>query len=241
MPILGYLRKKTLNPPLKYFYSYYLKRINRSYYCGLQHGLTSKTNKSIYKWSFNTMKKSLLLAGVACVLMANSASASWMDVAKNGKVYVGADYAFDSYDFRGNLDEAKNGHHSGMFNIGTRMDRIGFEVFGQWSAERTKDLADGKLKTKVNVYGLDLYGYQPMGCEGKYDIVATVGVADYNYSGKSDTGDSKSNHVGWRIGGGAMYNFNEHVSARIIGRYAYIGAGELNHTAEVTAGMRYTF
>ncbi len=187
------------------------------------------------------MKKTLLLAGAACILMAAEASAGWSDMAQNSKLYVGADYAFSSYDFKGGLDEAKKSYNSAMVNIGTRMDRIGAEIFGQWSGKRTKDLTDGKLKTKVNAYGLDLYGYQPLGCEGKYDLLATIGVADYYYKGESKDGSHSNNRIGWRIGGGAMYNMTDHVSARIVGRYAYIGAKELNHVAEVTAGLRYSF
>ncbi len=187
------------------------------------------------------MKKTLLLAGVACALISTNASAGWSDMAKNSKLYVGADYAFTSYDFKGSLDEAKKSYNSGMVNIGTRLDRFGAEIFGQWSGKRTKDLTDGKLKTKVNAYGLDLYGYQPLGCEGKYDLLATIGVADYYYKAESNGSSDSNNRIGWRIGGGAMYNMTDHISARVVGRYAYIGAKELNHAAEVTAGLRYSF
>ena len=187
------------------------------------------------------MKKTLLLAGVACVLISTNASAEWKDMMSNPKMYVGVDYAYDYTDFKGNLDEAKKSYNSAIFNIGARMDRVGAEVFGQWSGKRTKDLADGKLKSKVNAYGLDLYGYQPLGCEGKFDLLATIGVADYYYKGETDGGSSSSNHIGWRIGGGAMYNMTDHISARLVGRYAYVGSNELNHVAEVTAGLRYSF
>lgn len=187
------------------------------------------------------MKKTLLLAGVACVLISTNASAGWRDMMQSPKLYVGADYAFDRYDFKGSADEAKKSYDSGMFNIGTRMDRVGAEIFGQWSGKRTKDLATGKLKTKVNAYGLDLYGYQPLGCEGKFDLLATLGVADYYYKVSSDTDSNSNNRIGWRVGGGAMYNMTDHISARVVGRYAYIGAKDLNHAAEVTAGLRYSF
>ena len=187
------------------------------------------------------MKKSLLLAGVACVLVSTSASAAWTDMMKSPKMFVGVDYAYDSFDFKGNLDEAESSYNSAIVNVGARMDRIGVELFGQWSGKRTKDMADGKLKTKVNAYGLDLYGYQPLGCEGKYDLLATIGVADYYYKGEANGGSDSNNRIGWRIGGGAMYNMTDHISARVVGRYAYIGAKDLNHAAEVTAGLRYSF
>lgn len=188
------------------------------------------------------MKKTLLLAGVACVLCSTNALAGWNDMVKATKVYIGADYALDSYDFKGSLDDAKKTYHSGVVNMGARMDRIGVEVFGQWSAKRTKEVAaDEKLKTKVNAYGVDLYGYQPLGCEGKYDLLASIGVADYYFKGESNDTSHSANRIGYRIGAGAMYNFNDHISARIMGRYAYIGASSLNHVAEMTAGLRYNF
>lgn len=187
------------------------------------------------------MKKTLLLAGVACVLLSSNAFAGWQDMAKNSKLYVGADYAFDSFDFKGGLDNAKNSYNSGIFNVGTRMDRIGAEIFGQWSGSRSKKMEDTKLKTKVNAYGLDFYGYQPIGCEGKFDLLATVGVADYYYKGEANDTSKSNNRIGWRAGAGAMYNMTDNISARVVGRYAYIGAKDLNHAAEVTAGLRYSF
>ena len=189
------------------------------------------------------MKKTLLLAGVACALMTTQANAAnWYNtMTKNTKIYVGADYAFDSVDFKGALREAKEDYNSGIFNIGARMDYVGVEFFGQWGWGDSKDTPDGKLKTNLNVYGMDMYGYMPLGCEGKYDIIGTIGIADYYYKGFMGDQNDTNNHVGWRIGGGAMYNMTDHISARIVGRYAYIGASDLNHVAEVTAGMRYNF
>ena len=189
------------------------------------------------------MKKTLLLAGVACVMMTAQAQAgNWYNnMVHNTKIYVGADYAFDSVDFKGALNEAKEDYNSGIFNIGSRMDNFGVEFFGQWSLGRSKDTAEGKLKTKINAYGMDMYGYLPLGCEGKYDVLATIGVADYYYKGFRGEANDSNNRIGWRVGGGAMYNYNEHVSARVIGRYAYIGDSNLNHVAEVTAGLRYHF
>ena len=187
------------------------------------------------------MKKTLLLAGVACVLCSTNALAGWRDAVKDAKYYIGADYAFTSYDFSGSLGEAKKSYNSGVFNMGTRMDKVGVEMFGQWSGKRTKDLAAGeKLKTRVDAYGIDLYGYQPLGCEGKYDLLATIGAANYYFKGDGE-GRKSANRIGYRIGGGAMYNFNDRISARVVGRYSYIGAKSLNHAAEVTAGLRYTF
>ena len=187
-------------------------------------------------------KKSLLLAGIACVLYSTSSFAGWHELYQSTKYYVGADYVYDNYDFGGEFTDARKTYNSGMFNVGARMDRIGLEAFSQMSGNRTKDLgAAGKLKTKVDAYGLDMYVYQPIGCEGMFDIMATAGIADYYYKGEvDDTSDSK-NRLGYRIGGGMMYNMTDHISARVIGRYAYIGGKTLDHAAEVTTGLRYSF
>ena len=187
-------------------------------------------------------KKSLLLAGVACVLYSTSSFAGWHEFAKDNQMYIGADYVYDDYDFGGEFNEARKTYNSGMFNIGARMNRIGLEAFSQMSGNRTKDLgAAGKLKTKVDAYGLDMYAYQPLGCQGMFDLMATIGIADYYYKGEiNDTSDSK-NRIGYRIGGGMMYNMTDHISARVIGRYAYIGGKTLDHAAEVTTGLRYNF
>ena len=145
------------------------------------------------------MKKSLLLAGVACVLIATNASAGWKDTihnaVKDSKYYVGADYSYINADFGGSFEEAKDSYNSGILNVGVRMDKFGVELFNQMSGKRTKDLADGDLKTKVNAYGMDLYGYQPLGCEGKYDLLATVGIANYYYKGEWDKDSYSKNRV----------------------------------------------
>ena len=46
------------------------------------------------------MKKSILLAGVACVLIATNASAGMREMIDHTKYYVGADYAFSKFDYK---------------------------------------------------------------------------------------------------------------------------------------------
>ena len=163
------------------------------------------------------MKKTLLLAGVACVLCSTNALAGWNDMVKATKVYVGADYALDSYDFKGNLDEAKKTYNSGIFNMGVRMDRIGVEVFGQWAGKRTKDLAEGeKLKTKVNAYGVDLYGYQPLGLfseGGNFAIAEDSKGETITYDGQQVYYTPNGNFVVWNENTNKYDNINKEVQA----------------------------
>ncbi|MCQ2741234.1 MAG: hypothetical protein MJ210_03865, partial [Alphaproteobacteria bacterium] len=99
-------------------------------------------------------------------LCATNSFAGWSDMMHNTKYYVGADYAFGHYKHGGVLENAKENYNSGTLNIGVRMDKVGLEAFNQMSGKRTKDMDAGRLKTRVNAYGLDMYAYQPLGCEG---------------------------------------------------------------------------
>ena len=49
------------------------------------------------------------------------------------------------------------------------------------------------------------------------------------------------NRVGYRAGLGLQYDFNDNFSARVVGRYSYIGAATVDNLMEVTAGLQYRF
>jgi opacity protein-like surface antigen len=54
-------------------------------------------------------------------------------------------------------------------------------------------------------------------------------------------GSDDKQKVGYRGGVGFSYDFTEHVSMRVMGRYSYLGMKGLDNLMEVTAGLRYTF
>lgn len=187
------------------------------------------------------MKKTLLLAGVACMFAVN---ANAMDYTVNP--YVGLDYVYS----HGNVKKeykVKKDYNSGMVNVGTMLsDYASVEAFFQQSGERTNKV-DGtdKTKSKFYAYGIDAYGYMPIGCDG-FNLLGTVGIANYNIEVKNKSAvehNSKydKDRTGYRVGLGAQYDFNENFAARVVGRYSYIGSKVLKDLKEVTAGIRYTF
>lgn len=187
------------------------------------------------------MKKTLLLAGVACLFSfgANAADYSMRDL----KPYVGLDYVYT----HGNIKKEtgiKQDYSSGAVNAGIRFyDYLGLEAFFQQSGERKsmKGTLD-QTKSEFYAYGLDLYGYMPIGCDG-FNLLGSVGAANYNvklkYRGHQGSDDKQ--RVGYRAGVGVQYDITENFSARLMGRYTYLGMKELSGLEEVTAGIRYSF
>ena len=190
------------------------------------------------------MKKALLLASAA-ILISTSAKAEMNDFYRDVKPYIGADYAYDNLDLKGAAKHSKDNFNSAVINAGMEVgEHVDLEAFYQFGGSRKahlrEDQGGGTKKFKFNAYGLDLYGYLPMGCEQKFKLLATAGAAVYDTELKYNDKVSKS-RVGYRVGGGAMYKFTDNISARVVGRYGYVGTRDLNHIAEVTAGLRYSF
>lgn len=186
------------------------------------------------------MKKTLLLAGVACLI-------SFSANAREFNPYIGLDYAYTKADLKKDLKPVDDGYNSGIINAGVRMGQYaGLEAFFQQSGERkTHVAADQSIKSKFNAYGLDLYGYLPIpACSDKFDLLASIGAANYDFQAKYKgiaRGKYDKQRVGYRAGIGAQYNLTENWAARVMGRYTYLGARDINHLSEVTAGVRYTF
>ena len=182
------------------------------------------------------MKKTLLLAGVAC-LMSFNAHAQTYDV----KPYVGLDYAYDRADFKKDAKDLKKGFNSGIINAGVRMEDIGIEGFFQVSGENKNHRTDNTVKTKFNAYGLDMYGYLPLGCEKKFELLGSLGAGIYDIHMKDNSSKHNTTRVGYRAGIGAQYDFNDNISARLMYRYTQLGMKEVKNLNEVVAGLRYSF
>lgn len=187
------------------------------------------------------MKKTLLLAGVASILTmnANAAEYNWM---KDYQPYVGADYVYSYAKFGSKARQMKKSYHSGAVNAGVRFyDYLGLEAFYQQSGERKNHKADGDYKSEFLAYGLDMYAYAPVYCSG-FNFLGSLGLANYRVRLKYPEVKSKhQERIGYRVGIGAQYDFDEHWGIRVMGRYTYLGMARLNNLKEVTAGLRYSF
>ena len=186
------------------------------------------------------MKKALLLAGVACVFSAN---ANAMDMMKDFRPYIGLDYVYSHADYKDLERDPKKSYNSLDVNVGMWMTHYAsLEAFFQQSDEnKSFGGTVDHIKTKFYAYGLDAYGYMPLGCDG-FNLLGTVGLANYNMKVKyTHHGSDDKQRMGYRFGIGAQYDFTENLAARVVGRYSFIGAKHLDNLMEVTAGIRYTF
>lgn len=185
------------------------------------------------------MKKTLLLAGVACLVSLNAQAFDMMGLVKP---YIGADYVYSYADYKNLAREPKRSYNSGAINVGAEIGRYtGLEAFFQQSGKRkqAKGTAE-QMRTEFYAYGLDLYGYMPLGCSG-FNLVGSLGMANYNMKAKYIHGSLDKQRIGYRAGAGMQYDFTDHFAARLVGRYDYIGMKHLDSMWEVTAGVRYTF
>lgn len=193
------------------------------------------------------MNKALLFASAACILTFSTAANAQQMFGHEIKPYIGADYVYTHADFKESGNLLKKDYNSGAVNVGTRLGEFaGLEAFFQQSGQRKSSYMDGNdqinAKSKFYAYGLDLYGYLPLGCADKVDLLASVGAGNYNLEVKNTPyGKYDKDHMGYRFGVGAQYNFNENVSARVMYRYTYVDTKYLDNLNEVTAGLRYTF
>lgn len=193
------------------------------------------------------MKKTLLLAGVTCLFAANANAQldnkhnmNWYghEVAP----YIGVDYAYDKASYKG-VRGMKKEYNSFIVNLGVRTMRYtGLEAFFQQSGNvKSFKNTNREIKSRFYAFGADLYGYLPIGCNG-FNMLGSLGMANYNVKAKyTGRGSEDKNRMGYRMGLGMQYDFTNHISARVMGRYNYIGAKHLDNLKEVTVGMRYSF
>ena len=187
------------------------------------------------------MKKEMLMAGAA-IFLAGAAQAAEINP------YMGLDYVFSSADYKSDnnsWDKAlKKDYNSGAVNLGMRPSQyFSLEGFFQQSTKEKGSYISAvgdKIKSEFYAYGADAYGYLPIGCDG-WNLLGTVGMANYNFKVKTAEGSSDKDHLGYRAGVGVQYDMNDKWAMRVVGRYTYIDSAILDNLQEVTAGIRYTF
>ena len=188
------------------------------------------------------MKKTLLLAGVACVFALQAKAGYWADVYNEMHPYIGADYVYSNIKFGGAAKNMRDSYHSPSINIGARMYGYwGLEGFYQQSFKEKKTIDGEKHSAEFLAYGADIYGYMPVMCS-QFNLLGSLGLANYRFSFRyPEEASKKQNRVGYRAGIGMQYDFTEHFAFRMMGRYSYLGMKRVNNLKEVTAGLRFTF
>lgn len=187
------------------------------------------------------MKKFLLLSGAALLFASNAQAMShnsWAQI----KPYIGAEYVYSKAKLGGTAGGMKDNFNSMKGDLGMELYHNVYTEFSyqqSWQVKNKNGFDGNSVKQRFAAYAMDLYGKMPIMCS-PFGLVATGGLALYDVTQKG-LPDKSFQRVGYRIGGGMQYDMNEHWSARVIGRYSYVGANRLDNYKEVAAGVLYRF
>lgn len=198
------------------------------------------------------MKKSLLLASVAASLFVSQADAMEL------KPYVGLDYSYSKASTNDIIVEQalvpsklyEDTYNSVVVSVGTKLHQnFGLEAFYQKSGEEKgtqavfvsggSPIATDKIETSFDAYGLDAQGYLPL--NKKVDLIGSLGLGQYDFEIKGFGYKESEDELGYRLGAGAQYNFNENIAIRGMIRHVLIDSDAVDDITEFSAGVRYTF
>ena len=190
------------------------------------------------------MKKTIGALMVAVSAVAFSANAN----ATEYNPYVGLDYSY----IDGVAKEYRPHYNAGKVNVGVDYNKyFGTEIFYQLSdSDKNNSRSYGdKFKSSFQAYGLDVYGYLPLGCEQTFALLGTAGIADYRFTYKgNDVRDGHDNRkardhgVGYRLGLGAQYSIDNNLSIRAVARYVGLDkVKDYDHMMEYSVGAKYSF
>lgn len=173
------------------------------------------------------MKKVLVLAGVAGMVAAN---ANAIDVTP----YVGLDANYSMID-RDAGTQVSPKSWSGAVILGARTDHYGIEA----GYDHGKREHEAWGETRLSKYTIDLLGFQPLGCSGRWELVGSAGVTFNKIDGHDNY---KSDHgYGERLGAGLQYALTDKIAVRAMYHYNWIHQSYINSADEVSLGVRYSF
>ena len=161
--------------------------------------------------------------------------------------YVGINYNYSDTSYEG-TEGYEPLFNSASVSLGSSYNKyFGTEIFYQISDNYGKKYTNSKAGSNFQAYGIDLYGYLPLGCDQVLSLVGTVGVAEYDFEDKNtENGFAREtyddNGIGWRIGAGAQYSIDENWDVRAIARYVNFNKlDRADDMVEYSAGIKYNF
>ncbi len=180
-------------------------------------------------------KNIALLAAVSVFALTNSVNALEF------RPYVGAQYNV-THDNNKIVDTNVNLHSYSVF-VGTEYNKyFGTEVFYQNSNKWHKVVEGNKVKADFDAYGLDAYGYLPLGCDQVIAPFVTAGIANYDFDYATTGAKGEDNGLGYRLGGGIQYHITNNIAVRALGRYVWTNKLEgTDHFSEFSVGAKYVF
>lgn len=188
------------------------------------------------------MKKILLLSGVACLMAANAEAAYYNWQKMSVRPYIGGEYVYSRAHMGSDAGDFKKNFHSGKADLGLEWDK---NIYTEFSFQMSGELkngnpyGEGDTKNSFQAYAMDLYGKMPIMCSS-FGALLTAGGAIYDVKYKNMVSSSNTK-VGYRAGIGMQYDMTDHLSARVVGRYSYLGTKRMNNLKEVNVGMLYRF
>lgn len=175
------------------------------------------------------MKKTLLLAGLAGMVAANAEA---IDMTP----YVGMDAGYSMVDYETGI-QASTKNWSLDAVLGAREDHFGVEAFYMNSLRQHK--AD--TATRISGYGVDLLGFQALGCEGRWELVGSAGLAQYKIKANDAEGGASDTGYAQRLGAGFQYAVSDNTSVRVMYHHSWMNKSVIDSMDEFTIGFRYSF
>jgi len=178
------------------------------------------------------MKKYLVLmtAVSAIAFVANASAYEYTP-------YVAVDYTYSEIPSTADVN-------GGKLALGTEYNKyFGTEVFYQRTGSDRVHSSDGTNEYSLQSYGLDMYGYLPLGCDQVFSLVGTAGISniDVIYKEANEKRETE-NGLGYRLGAGFEYDVNSNVSVRALYRYTFTDkVNSIDHISEYSLGVKYSF
>ena len=184
------------------------------------------------------MKKTLLLAGVACIFAANAQAIELSP-------YIGADYNYTmTHHPKSDANVLPSQYHSGTFAFGSYIGRYAaVEGFAEFSKYENK--AENRLNYRA--FGADLLGVLPFGCYNQFKLLGSVGIGRYYNKARLTTALGKEMvdeyDWGYRFGAGAQYDFTENWGLRAMYHHVLFNKPHFAYTNldAFSVGVRYQF
>lgn len=153
--------------------------------------------------------------------------------------YVGLQYNYSEFD----AEDITPDMNSYSLIIGTEYNKyFGTEIFYQNSDKSNDYVRNEKIKTDFASYGLDVYGYLPLGCNRVFSLLGTAGIANYDVDITSSDDKGEDNGLGYRLGAGVQYSLTNNIAFRAIARYIWTDKLDQSDDAqEYSLGIKYIF
>ncbi len=143
------------------------------------------------------------------------------------------------------VSKAKPHYFGGNLQLGTMYNPyFGTELFYEQTASDTKKMTDTqKLKTSYRTYGLDAFGYLPLGCDNRFSVLGGLGFGHYVTRQKISAHKHKNNSgYAYRFHLGAIYHLSEHIALRPMASYeTFKHISNFNHQFSYSVSLRYYF